>query len=646
MGIYIWYQYVRFSSQEIVTKWGTFVEGIFETTSFLPYLQNDFSSNFYQWLLFNSCLIYKEDGSTQNDICSIQTSDNKKYEISLAKGMIRSDGTPVSLEDVFFTYDKIIRQNHRNIKFLDSYKSIKIEKEGSSITLTFPTASVDNKAFFTNYILPEHILKEATIQEYITNFSMEPVYTNCANIVSQTTDQYSLIFNLINCKDTNLNFYQIKNLQTFSTFQTSVQDGKGSIVDAYINKENLDWYVEKQLLTNKLITFFFNTQSPQMRVRTRRALWWFIKSNFYTGEYQKYLAKYNEPLFSQFISDGENVQDFLKRNYGTENTIAKEDLIDIGIWALPTTVTMTNEEPKLAYYLENFDGTTGIQVTLDKEYTKAYVEYNWKNYYDSSFKSKSKILKYDIGESENNFSSWLNKYKIYGVDSKGIKDFVGSIDVYNIKTTSAETDEEPVEKIKIVYYNDELYNFIVEHLKTIFFEKNILKYFDFVQVNSAEELESKITMWEYDIVINVIDMGIKKDLTNLFITDNAKVNPSQYQSQNIANRLTQYVNSDSESTKSKLAKQINDTYSTDMPLLFLGKVFIPISFKENIYDKVFWSGKMELYEHNRRDIIYEQIHLVNNINIDWQKVWDKNNFSDFLNQTFNLQKKTEIDSNL
>ncbi|MBU1758284.1 hypothetical protein KKG31_03895 [Patescibacteria group bacterium] len=71
---------------------------------------------------------------------------------------------------------------------------------------------------------------------------------------------------------------------------------------------------------------------------------------------------------------------------------------------------------------------------------------------------------------------------------------MGSIDVYNIKTTSAETDEEPVEKIKIVYYNDELYNFIVEHLKTIFFEKNILKYFDFVQVNSAEELESKITM--------------------------------------------------------------------------------------------------------------------------------------------------------
>jgi hypothetical protein len=58
-------------------------------------------------------------------------------------------------------------------------------------------------------------------------------------------------------------------------------------------------------------------------------------------------------------------------------------------------------------------------------------------------------------------------------------------------------------------------------------------------------------------------------------------------SQNIANRLTQYINTDNESTKSKLAKQINTTYSTDMPLIFLGKEFIPISFKENLYNKVF-----------------------------------------------------------
>jgi hypothetical protein len=67
-------------------------------------------------------------------------------------------------------------------------------------------------------------------------------------------------------------------------------------------------------------------------------------------------------------------------------------------------------------------------------------------------------------------------------------------------------DEGTIEKIKIVYYNNELYNFIIDHLKNVFFKKDILKYFDFLQMNSAEELESKISMGDYDIVLNVIDM--------------------------------------------------------------------------------------------------------------------------------------------
>jgi len=144
----------------------------------------------------------------------------------MAKGMIRSDGTPVSIEDVYFTYDSIIRQNKRAIKNLEAYKNIKIEKNGAKLKVIFPSPSTDNKVFFTNYILPKHVLGEATLQDYINKFSMEPIYTNCANIVSQTTDQYSLIFNLINCKDTNLNFYQIKNIQSFEEFETSIQDGK------------------------------------------------------------------------------------------------------------------------------------------------------------------------------------------------------------------------------------------------------------------------------------------------------------------------------------------------------------------------------------------------------------------------------------
>ncbi|HCY20645.1 TPA: hypothetical protein DIC40_02090 [Patescibacteria group bacterium] len=65
-------------------------------------------------------------------------------------------------------------------------------------------------------------------------FAVQPIYTNCANIVSQTSDQYSLIFNLVNCTDTSLNFYQIKNHLSFDAFNSVIDEKKSSIVDVYL----------------------------------------------------------------------------------------------------------------------------------------------------------------------------------------------------------------------------------------------------------------------------------------------------------------------------------------------------------------------------------------------------------------------------
>lgn len=559
----------------------------------------------------------------------------------MAKGMIRSDGTPVSIEDVYFTYDSIIRQNKRAIKNLEAYKNIKIEKNGAKLKVIFPSPSTDNKVFFTNYILPKHVLGEATLQDYINKFSMEPIYTNCANIVSQTTDQYSLIFNLINCKDTNLNFYQIKNIQSFEEFETSIQDGKWSIVDVYTNQKTLPGYVEKQLLTNKLVTMFFNVNSPKLRIRTRRALAWFIRSNFYTGGYENYLTKYNDPLFNQFVTDGANVEGFLKRWY-SGNSIVKEDLTDIGVKNLESTVTFNNQEPKFVFYVEDLTGTKNIEIVLPQTYSKAYVEYKGKNYYEAATSGVIKKINYSIGAKLNNFGTWLNKYKIYGIDKAGKNDFIGSIDVYDVQNNANIGEDVPIEKMKIIYYQDPINEFVVYNLQNIFSWANLLKYFDFQGVASAEELEGKITMGAYDIVINTIDMGVKRDLTNLFITDNAKANPSQYQNQNIANYLKQYINSTSEGTKSRLATQINTTYATDMPLMFLWKVFIPINFKVNLREKIFWSGvqDVQLYEYNRRGLIYDKIHLVNNLNIDQDKIRNYSNFSDFINKTFYQNTQT------
>jgi len=82
--------------------------------------------------------------------------------------------------------------------------------------------------------LPQHALIEPNLDMYQQSFAIEPVYNNCAKIKSQSTDQYSLIFDLSNCDNTNLGFYQIKNTISFDEFKNGIINGNGSIVDAYV----------------------------------------------------------------------------------------------------------------------------------------------------------------------------------------------------------------------------------------------------------------------------------------------------------------------------------------------------------------------------------------------------------------------------
>jgi hypothetical protein len=118
---------------------------------------------------------------------------------------------------------------------LDGYKNMTILKDtDNKLKITFPTASRDNLFFFSHYILPQHILQEYDLENYKSMFGVHPVYTNCANVVTDSVDPYSLIFNLANCTDTNLNFYQIKNTTSFDAFKRTTSSANDSIVDAYI----------------------------------------------------------------------------------------------------------------------------------------------------------------------------------------------------------------------------------------------------------------------------------------------------------------------------------------------------------------------------------------------------------------------------
>ena len=633
ISIYIGYQYVWGTSTQVSNKWGTFVEGIFGNTSYLPYLRNDIQSNFYQGLLFNACLKPSYDTNAPTyvpDLCSIHTNDNQNYTILLNKWFIWSDGTPLSPEDLYFTYNEIIRNNIRDITALTQYSSIIITKDiNNTLKVTFPTKSPDNILFFTNYILPKHILSNTDLNNYTSLFAFKPVYTNCSNLVSQNNDEYSLVFNLVNCNQSNLNFYQVKNMISFEAFKNWVLNWGNSIIDAYVGNETLDWYTAKKILTNQLITVFFNTRSDKLSVRGRRVLWWLIKHNFYTTWYEEYFKKNDDGLFDVFQSTWTDVKDLINRDY-TKNIITKNDLIDMNVEPLPKSISIKWENQKWVYFIDTWISLP-TEFVFNKGYDKIIMEYKGKSYTPKHFVKWGKSWWYIFGITEKNFGTGLNKYSIYGYD-KNKKILINSLDIYNvIPETWPESIlvGEPI-KYTIVYYSNYINDFVATRLQTIFNKNNISENFIFEKITTPQELQWRLVAWNYDILINTVDMWLKKDLTKLFSTDKSETNPSQYQNQKLTTLLKQYIFADAKDSKKPLT-EINTIYSKDMPFVILGKEYLTINFKPDVMKKLITTGaSWEMDEYNRRTYIYRNLKLVNNVHIDGKKIWNINNFSNFL----------------
>lgn len=633
VSIYVAYQYVNASSTQVNTKWWTFVEGIFGSTSYLPYLRNDIQSNFYQWLLFNACLKASYDNNEVTyvpDLCEVTTKDNKTYTINLHKWFIWSDGTPISIEDIYFTYNNILRNNMWKLFSLTQYNTVVVEKDvNNALKVTFPSASSDNILFFTNYILPKHILINAELIDYKSIFAFNPVYSNCANLVSQSKDEYSLIFNLVNCPQSNLNYYQVKNTTTFDAFKHDIENWGKSIINAYIWDETLDWYEEHKLVSNKLITIFFNTRSEKLRVRGRRVLWWLLKHNFYTTWYESYIEKNTDGLFDVFQSTWAGVKDLINREYN-ENIITKEDLIDTNVTTLPTSISIKWENKKIVHFIDTWTSFS-TEFVFDTAYDKITIEYKTKTYTLKHFVQWGKSGRFTFDTKEKTFWSGLNKYTIYWYQ-KTEKKTLASLDIYNVVEDIYEEWEyigTPV-KLNVIYYSNWVNDFVVQRMKDIFSGANITENFVFEEITTPEQLQGKLMVGDYDLLINTVDMWLKKDLTKLFSTDKSEINPSQYQNQKLSALLGQYIAANDKWKKWYLT-DINTIYSKDMPFVILGKEYIKLNIKHELKDKLFGTGSTIIFdEYNRRDYIYKQLQLVTNIHIDWKKIWNFDNFSNFL----------------
>ena len=79
------------------------------------------------------------------------------YEILRTfEGLILS----IILEGIQSNINEIVRNNIWQISYLDIYDVVTVSRrDDGTIRVIFPFVSVDNMNFFTQYVLPEHVVK-------------------------------------------------------------------------------------------------------------------------------------------------------------------------------------------------------------------------------------------------------------------------------------------------------------------------------------------------------------------------------------------------------------------------------------------------------------------------------------------------------
>ena len=631
------YQFLNENWEVIDQKWWTFVEAIFDQISYLPYLKNDWQSVFYQSFLFDSCIDYRtlnEEG-LEGTNCKIITQDYQTYYVSVeGTWKKRSDEQPWTINDVYFTYEKIIHQNVWDIKTLNAYKDLKIEPEEWRIKITFPTSTTDNNYFFTYFILPKHILESAQYWDYIGVFASSPITSACWKLQPRTSDPQSLIFNLMNCDDTNLAYYQIKNYPDFESFSKSVIEENNTIVDMYAHQLQLWDYARKNIIKSDILSFFFNTKSPKMKVRLRRALGWLINAKFYVwDEYWKFLKMYREPLLTTFYSNWENIKEFINRVSLTEKDegVWQQELEDSWVQALKTPISINWVERKFVFYTPKREDNINLEIKFSNQFENIKItDTKGHSFSPTNYKKTDKKVTYPL-EIWKNLNNGLNQYTIVWT----IKDktyTIANIDLYMIEIEQNQwqeaINEENNWKISVVYYNNLESNFAVKQFKKILEDAWIIDNFTFTQVSSPEALEAKLVMGDYDIILNTINIGMKKDILRILTTSEATINPSKYTNPNLTNLFKQYTKA---SKKDEIAEQINQIFAQDMPFVIVWYPYDFVNLRENLMKSAFWTDEF-MYEYNRRYHLLKHITLLQSKRIDIRQL---KNIKGFINHLMN-----------
>lgn len=121
-----------------------------------------------QKLIFAGLLEFNpQSGNFEPDLADLEQVDNKSYRLTLKKSAKFSDGTPVTVQDVLFTFQDLIQNPaFPHVTLKQNFEYLQIRADGDrSVLFTLPEQNTFFTSLLTTPILPEKKFSQFLIEE-------------------------------------------------------------------------------------------------------------------------------------------------------------------------------------------------------------------------------------------------------------------------------------------------------------------------------------------------------------------------------------------------------------------------------------------------------------------------------------------------
>jgi hypothetical protein len=309
---------------------------------------------------------------------------------------------------------------------------------------------------------------------------------------------------------------------------------------------------------------------------------------------------------------------------------------------LPASIDWS-EAPEQEFFLEEtIQDKLTVQFLFPEQYDRVSVSHNQGvEYYPESYNSTEQFTYYNLNPLYRNVAAGTNRYTIKAYDQWQHVDTFSLTVHYLTPPTGIEgtgPSSSQHQTIDILYYDEDASNQVIEILSQAIKQAWFDAYFTFTPVDDPNVFDGKLQSHDYDVVLRGITMWLKKDISNIFITDVARLNPSRYTNDQLAQAVNSFFLA-APAERPEIKKLIDETFIKDVPFTIVGKYLTSFNIRESLD----FPYPFRLYVLGRRKDFIKDLQLFQHLTIDRDKVYSMDNLEAFL-RTTDLKKIVDITS--